>query len=75
MPEHIHLNEGRHLFGLNPQGYADARPDYPQWIFEYLRERGALFGKVSRERAPRARSHGQAQNTGLLRLMFDMLLL
>ena len=42
MPEQIQLNEGRGLFGLNPQGYEDARPEYPLWIFEHLRERGAL---------------------------------
>src|SRR6476620_8956743 len=42
MPEHIQLNEGRQLFGLNPQGYEDARPDYPMWIFDHLLERGAL---------------------------------
>ena len=43
MPEQIHLNEGRQLFGLNPQGYEDARPEYPTWIFDHLRERGALI--------------------------------
>jgi SAM-dependent methyltransferase len=42
MPEHIQLNEGRRLFGLNPQGYEDTRPDYPMWIFDHLRECGAL---------------------------------
>ena len=42
MPEHIKLNEGRRLFGLNPQGYEDARPDYPLWIFDHLRTCGAL---------------------------------
>lgn len=42
MPEQITLNEGRRLFGLNPQGYEDARPDYPLWIFDHLRARGAL---------------------------------
>ena len=42
MPEHIQLNEGRQLFGLNPQGYEDARPEYPIWIFDHLRDRGAL---------------------------------
>ena len=43
MPEQINLNEGRRLFGLNPQGYEDVRPEYPVWIFEHLRERGALI--------------------------------
>lgn len=38
----INLDEGRRLFGLNPQGYDDARPEYPLWIFDHLRERGAL---------------------------------
>jgi SAM-dependent methyltransferase len=42
MPEQIKLNEGRRLFGLNPQGYEDTRPDYPIWIFDHLRECGAL---------------------------------
>ena len=42
MPEQIHRNEGRRLFGSNPQGYEDTRPDYPRWIFDHLRERGAL---------------------------------
>jgi SAM-dependent methyltransferase len=42
MSEYIKLNEGRRLFGLNPQGYEDARPDYPIWIFDHLRECGAL---------------------------------
>jgi SAM-dependent methyltransferase len=42
MPEHIKLNEGRRLFGLNPQGYEDTRPEYPIWIFDHLRECGAL---------------------------------
>jgi len=42
MPKQIELNEGRRLFGLNPQGYEDARPEYPIWIFDRLRERGAL---------------------------------
>ncbi|MEM7118932.1 MAG: class I SAM-dependent methyltransferase [Chloroflexota bacterium] len=42
MPENIKLNEGRQLFGLNPQGYEDARPDYPLWIFDHLRDCGVL---------------------------------
>lgn len=42
MPEQINPNEGRRLFGLNPQGYEEARPEYPLWIFDHLRERGAL---------------------------------
>ena len=47
MPEQINLNEGRRLFGLNPQGYEDARPEYPFWIFDHLRERGALVDGTS----------------------------
>jgi SAM-dependent methyltransferase len=43
MPEQIKLNEGRRLFGMNPQGYEDARPEYPTWIFDHLRECGALI--------------------------------
>ena len=46
MSEHIYLDEGRRLFGLNPQGYEDARPDYPIWIFEHLRDRGALVDRT-----------------------------
>ena len=42
MPEQIELNEGRQLFGLDPQGYEDTRPDYPIWIFDHLRECRAL---------------------------------
>lgn len=42
MPEQINLNEGQRLFGLNPQGYQDTRPDYPMWIFDHLRACGAL---------------------------------
>jgi SAM-dependent methyltransferase len=42
MPKRIERREGRHLFGLNPQAYDDSRPDYPHWIFEDLRDRGAL---------------------------------
>jgi SAM-dependent methyltransferase len=42
MTEQINLHEGRALFGLNPAGYEDARPDYPLWIFDQLRQRGAL---------------------------------
>jgi ubiquinone/menaquinone biosynthesis C-methylase UbiE len=36
MPVKIEREEGRRLFGLNPQGYADTRPDYPAWIYERL---------------------------------------
>jgi SAM-dependent methyltransferase len=40
--ERIDRQEGRRLFGLNPQGYEDARPDYPEWIFERLCDLGVL---------------------------------
>ena len=43
MPEEISLAEGRHLFGLDPAGYDATRPDYPSWIFEELKDSGALF--------------------------------
>ena len=42
MPDAIDRQEGRRLFGLNPQGYEDSRPDYPDWIWERLRDQGAL---------------------------------
>lgn len=42
MTEQIAREEGRRLFGLNPEGYDDARPDYPEWIFEGLRDHGSL---------------------------------
>jgi SAM-dependent methyltransferase len=42
MPEHVRLAEGRQLFGINPERYDATRPDYPSWIFEELRDSGAL---------------------------------
>ena len=33
---------GRQAFGENPVNYDDARPDYPDWVFETLRERCGL---------------------------------
>ena len=42
MPDLIDHREGRHLFGLNPQGYADARPPYPEAIYRFLVDRGAI---------------------------------
>ena len=39
----IQENEGRHLFGLNAYSYEDARPPYPDWIFESLTQQNALF--------------------------------
>lgn len=42
MAEFIDRSEGRRLFGLNPQGYEDARPAYPEAIYEFLLEHRAL---------------------------------
>ncbi len=42
MPEHIDPREGRHLFGLNPAGYDEARPRYPDSLYRFLVEHGAL---------------------------------
>lgn len=30
---------GREAFGVDPAGYHAARPDYPEWVFDVLRER------------------------------------
>ncbi|MGH9563215.1 MAG: class I SAM-dependent methyltransferase, partial [Terracidiphilus sp.] len=30
---------GREAFGVDPRGYHAARPTYPDWVFEILRER------------------------------------
>lgn len=43
MPDEIGRAEGRHLFGLDPERYHSARPDYPPWIFDELTETQALF--------------------------------
>jgi SAM-dependent methyltransferase len=42
MPEFIDRSEGRRLFGLNPEGYEDARPPYPERLYQVLIEQGAL---------------------------------
>ncbi len=42
MPEFIDRSEGRSLFGLNPEGYEDARPAYPEAIYRFLVEHQAL---------------------------------
>jgi len=42
MPDLIDRSEGRRLFGLDPRGYCDARPDYPDAIYRTLVERGAI---------------------------------
>ena len=38
----IDEQEGRSLFGSNPMGYSEIRPDYPEAFFDDLRECGAL---------------------------------
>src|SRR5882672_6782002 len=35
----IHRTFGRQAFGLDPGGYHAARPAYPDWVFDVLRER------------------------------------
>ena len=42
MTRPIDLSEGRVLFGLNPEAYDAVRPEYPAWIYERLRDSGAL---------------------------------
>ncbi len=42
MPEIIDRREGRRLFGLNPEGYGDARPPYPAAIYQFLLEHRAI---------------------------------
>lgn len=38
----IHQTFGRVAFGLDPAGYDAARPMYPDWVFDFLRERCGL---------------------------------
>jgi SAM-dependent methyltransferase len=38
----IHRTVGRQAFGLDPGGYHAARPSYPDWVFDVLRERCGL---------------------------------
>src|SRR5215469_11238742 len=41
---------GRQAFGRDPAGYDAARPRYPEWVFDYLRERcGLVPGTVTFE--------------------------
>lgn len=40
--EEIDCSVGRHAFGSDPAGYDRARPDYPQRIYDLLRERCGL---------------------------------
>jgi SAM-dependent methyltransferase len=42
MPEIIDRSEGRALFGANPEGYEDARPPYPERLYQFLIEHRAL---------------------------------
>src|SRR5437764_582568 len=35
----INRSFGRQAFGLDPGGYHAARPSYPDWVFDVLRER------------------------------------
>jgi SAM-dependent methyltransferase len=42
----IHRTFGRQAFGLNPGGYHAARPSYPDWVFDVLRERCGLAPNV-----------------------------
>ena len=42
MPESISRAEGRHLFGLDPESYDAARPQYPDSIYRFMLDRGAL---------------------------------
>jgi SAM-dependent methyltransferase len=43
MPEFIDRSEGRHLFGLDPEGYAEVRPEYPETIYRCLIDHRALL--------------------------------
>jgi SAM-dependent methyltransferase len=38
----IHRTFGRQAFGRDPAGYDAARPAYPDWVFDFLRERCGL---------------------------------
>jgi SAM-dependent methyltransferase len=42
MSSSISREEGRTVFGVNSQNYAEARPEYPQRIYEMLCEYGAI---------------------------------
>jgi phospholipid N-methyltransferase len=43
----IPLNDGRHLFGNDPGTYAQARPDYPDALYERLITRCGLRPGIS----------------------------
>jgi SAM-dependent methyltransferase len=42
----IHRTLGRRTFGGDPAGYDAARPAYPGWVFDFLRERCGLLSDV-----------------------------
>ena len=42
----IHRTFGRRAFGGDPAGYDAARPAYPDWAFDFLRERCGLVSDV-----------------------------
>jgi len=42
MPDVIDRSEGRRLFGLDPDAYCHARPDYPEAVYGVLVEHGAI---------------------------------
>jgi hypothetical protein len=46
MPK-IPLSEGRRLFGNDPLAYANARPDYPEKVYQRLRTRCELGPGIS----------------------------
>jgi SAM-dependent methyltransferase len=44
---------GREAFGLDPAGYDAARPAYPEWVFEFLRDHCGLgLGRAAFEIGP-----------------------
>jgi len=43
----IRRSFGRQAFGLDPDGYHAARPSYPDWVFDALRERCRLAPNVA----------------------------
>jgi len=47
MPEYIAIQEGRSLFGSDPQNYNDIRPPYPEQVYEFLPTTEALRSNAS----------------------------
>jgi SAM-dependent methyltransferase len=43
---------GRSIFGLNAAGYEKARPGYPAWVFDELKQRGLFAGATLLEIGP-----------------------